>query len=227
MRDTGNRGEQIERSSAALRWATHSDLFLGRVIQVLAEAAGASGKRLAVLEAGDDPYELDYEGEVLEAVLGSMFVVWQTFLSTMVSAILALDSHCRRKLSRGLSIAQGDAPRRRILRFGTPLVGKTERTGPEIIDAFANYFKHRDEWPSDWRSLSGSRGGYTADVIRSCGAKYDSDRNFRLGIQALGVDPPYSDFTCINTLLIAWVSKIEQQLRSEIESADRSYTGRL
>ena len=237
MRYTDTWGDRIERSFSALRWATHSDHFINHVVEVLGEAASVSAGRLVVLERRladletecdpGDPYDLEYEEELLETVLGSMFVAWQVFLSTMISAVLDLDSHCRSELKLRLSIAQGKAPRRGILRFGTPAVGKTGHTGPEIIDAFANYFKHRDEWPNDWRSLTHSKGAYTAGIIHSCGARDNSQKNLRLGIQKLGVKMPYNDFTSISKCLIGWVSKIEPQLRSEIESADSRYKGRL
>ncbi|HQR08106.1 MAG TPA: hypothetical protein PLN21_14855 [Gemmatales bacterium] len=218
-------GDLIERSFGALRWATHSDFYSSKAIQVLAAAANASGERLKTLELeeGADWYDIEFEGELLETVLGAMFVLWQTFLSTMISATKELGRHCDNELNLKLSLAQGKG---KILRFGSPVLGKTGHTGPEVIDAFANYFKHRDEWPGDWRLLD-ERSKLTAKVIKRCGAKDNSHENIRCGIKALGVKPPYKDFSAINTCLIDWVSEIEPQVRSEIIAVARQYQGRL
>ncbi|MHB8369214.1 MAG: hypothetical protein ACYDBP_05895 [Leptospirales bacterium] len=41
------------------------------------------------------------------------------------------------------------------------------------INAFANYYKHRDEWPNDWDELP-RKSLRTAEVIRDAGATRDS-----------------------------------------------------
>ena len=192
----------------------------------LAVTIDGVGKRLAQLELEEDPYEVDDENEIFETLLGSVFVVWQTYLSTMIGSVLDLDSHCRRLLNLNLSLARGGGRRRTILRFGSPPIGNTGYTGPEVIDAFSNYFKHRDEWSSDWSRLP-PVSQHTADDIRACGASPNSHRNFRIGVEALGVSSPYSDFTPVKKTLSKWVSEIEPRLRFEIVSVAPHYAHRL
>ncbi len=216
-------GDRIEGSFRMLRHATHSDFATNRVIELLGKAAGVCWQDLAALQADENWYDIEYEESMLDAVVGSMFVAWQTFLSTMVSAVVELDVHCRSTLNLQLSIAQGKGS---LLRFGTPPVGHTGYTGPEIINAFANYFKHRDEWPSDWRSLVSS-GQYTACVVHACGARHDSEQNLRVGLETLGVKPPFHDFATVKTCLIHWVGEVEKQARAEILAVAPQYDGSL
>jgi len=72
------------------------------------------------------------------------------------------------------------------MRTGSPNIAGANVTKVRVIDAFANYFKHHEEWPAvDWSALP-PREKATADVITAAGAEQRSSRNFRAGAKALG-----------------------------------------
>jgi hypothetical protein len=45
-------------------------------------------------------------------------------------------------------------------------------TALSSIDALANYFKHRDEWPNEWNQLKDSQRN-TASILRDLGLLKD------------------------------------------------------
>jgi len=55
-----------------------------------------------------------------------------------------------------------------------------------LINAFANYFKHGDEWNGSWSALTG-QSKQTADVISAVGAQEFSTGNLCAGGKALGL----------------------------------------
>lgn len=146
-------GDEVEKSFGRLRWATHSSIYVLEVVDAIAAGIAASSRQIQAIDRQEDGwvYEFEHERDVLNTLLGSTFVVWQTYLSTMVSAVLEVDEQCRKALRIRLSMTRGGGQRRKkILAFGGPLVPGTSHTAAEVIDSFANYFKHRDEWTADW-----------------------------------------------------------------------------
>jgi hypothetical protein len=78
----------------------------------------------------------------------------------------------------------------KILRLAASDIGTSGCTLAEGINAFANYFKHRDEWPNDWSSLMGKEKE-TVRVIRAFGASEGSTGNLRTGLEGMGY-PDYN-----------------------------------
>jgi hypothetical protein len=71
-----------------------------------------------------------------------------------------------------------------ILAIGASKIGGTRYTVAEVINAFANYFKHRDEWnPVDWSDPKGLNTN-TLKVITAIGATPASDGAFRTAAQS-------------------------------------------
>jgi hypothetical protein len=218
-------GDAVEQSFGRLRWATHSSTYVLEVVAALAKGIAVSSRHIKAIDRHVDGwcYELEHEREVQGTLLGATFVVWQTYLSTMVSAVLEVDEQCRSALGIQLSILEGGGRRRRkVLAFGGPIIAGTTYTVAEIIEAFANYFKHRDEWTADWTGLK-DNAEETAQVIRSCGAVPDGANNFQTGAEALGVREPYDDFRVVDEMLSKWVGHIEMRARSDILAVAPQY----
>jgi hypothetical protein len=78
-----------------------------------------------------------------------------------------------------------------MLRHGFQPATKEPYSQIEVIDAFANYHKHQDEWGPDWTTLTGQQRR-TVDIIQLVGAYQSSTRNLRTGAEYLG-NPTYSD----------------------------------
>lgn len=64
-------------------------------------------------------------------------------------------------------------------------MGATGYTEIQVIDAFANFFKHNEEWEWDWSKLK-DRSRKTAEIITAVGASQGSTGNFRKGAAAIG-----------------------------------------
>jgi len=73
-----------------------------------------------------------------------------------------------------------------IIAFGGSAVAGNY-TSVEVINAFANYFKHGDEWDSQWRA-SKQQQQETIDILRAAGARPGSTGNLRTGAGLLDAD---------------------------------------
>lgn len=125
----------------------------------------------------------DEEVELIESLLGTAFVICQTNITCVVSRIYGLHSFFQKKEGRSLG-ALGNS-RKALMKQCSDRLPESPYSYVEIIDAFANYFKHHDEWPRDWTYLSGHQVN-TRDIISACGAVSGSTENLRLGAKALG-----------------------------------------
>ena len=59
--------------------------------------------------------------------------------------------------------------KKEILSVGSPLAKGSQFTEVAVIDACANYFKHRDAWSYPWSKATGLQAN-TIEVIESVGA---------------------------------------------------------
>lgn len=73
-----------------------------------------------------------------------------------------------------------------ILRTGSKLVGDTKYTEVQVLNAFADFFKHHDEWNDPWETLNDKKARRTADVIMAVGARQYSSAPFKTGAEVLG-----------------------------------------
>ncbi len=115
----------------------------------------------------DEAYQdflLDDDLNLIENHLGCAFITCQVFLTAAVSRVKALHE---------LTRSQGRVPfktstesKRNILAAAAAPLAGTPYTQMQVIDAFANYFKHRDEWDPRWSKLD-KQSAYTASVIRA------------------------------------------------------------
>jgi hypothetical protein len=125
----------------------------------------------------------DEEVELIESLLGTAFVICQTNITSVVSRIKDLHSFFRKREGRPLGALRFS--KEAILKQGSDGLPGSAYSIVEAIDAFANYFKHREEWPSNWTLLS-SHQAHTRDIISACGASPGSTGNLRAGAEALG-----------------------------------------
>jgi hypothetical protein len=81
--------------------------------------------------------------------------------------------------------------------FGSSSVANSKFSEVQVIDAFANYFKHKAEWAGDWDKLK-TLQLKTAQIIQAVGASQESTGNLRTGSKVLGNET----YTNISTLAI-------------------------
>lgn len=155
------------------------------------------------------------EEAVVEDFLGVAFEVAQT---AYVTAVVSRLTHMHQ-----VSLAQDcteltttDGSKRGMLRHGFRPAPKSPYSRPEIVDAFANYYKHREEWGPDWGTLTGKQQE-TARIISSAGAHQSSPMNLRTGAKYLG-NPKYSEVTTLVKVLSPWREALVRAYREEIRS---------
>src|SRR5437773_1587319 len=101
-------------------------------------------------DATNDPVYVDAvcdeETYIEESLLGAAFVVCQASITAVVSETKKLHTRYQKSASKDLTTTDGK--KESIMRLGSPMVRKTGYSKIEIMNAFANCFKHQTEWPS-------------------------------------------------------------------------------
>jgi hypothetical protein len=197
---------------------------LQRVLETLGDAIKASAKRLdGAQRTGNAEWAevvLDEECAITEDLIGTAFVVCQTYITGVASRVIGLHRHHDRQnpgnrlQTTSGSKYQSTATSPSIFRFGSRKIGRSGRTAVEVIDAFANYFKHREEWVGSWTKLNGP-GAKTAQTIMSVGAKRGSTGNLRTGAERLG-NKNYSDFGVFMKCLRRWTNNLLEGYTKEL-----------
>jgi len=174
-------------------------------------------------ETADDEYlryVVDDECDSIEMHLGLAFVVAQIGITRIIS-------HCRllhdwQKHTTGSGLLLGiDGNKEKILSTASPRVGSTNHTGLEGINAFANYFKHRDEWPWDWTLLKGS-ASETARVIQAFRAQPGCTGNLRQGFESIfGENTPYYEVIRIGDTVRDWARALKLAYEQELRGVHR------
>lgn len=85
-----------------------------------------------------------------------------------------------------------------------------------MIDAFANYYKHRDEWTNDWKDLT-KQGMRTVDVIRAAGADPGSlCLNCRKGYQTLTGETSLVRLDLLWKIILDWSRAIREKCLEDL-----------
>lgn len=85
----------------------------------------------------------------------------------------------------------------------------------QIINEFANYFKHCDQWPLDWNSATDSLSKNTIQAIQSVGARSGSTGNMRIGVKALGAG---YKLDLVLDKIAQWRDELLKQYQFELKS---------
>jgi hypothetical protein len=86
-----------------------------------------------------------------------------------------------------------------------------------VLDALANYFQHRDEWPSsDWSTLT-DLSKRTADIVAAAGLTSGSTGNLRTGSTALG-NVDYKSTARFGAIVGAWAETVLNRTRDAVKS---------
>lgn len=164
--------------------------------------------------SGDRDYidaVVDDECAVVENVIGAAFVASQAELTATISHVMRLHA---RASADGHVLTTSDGRKSGILRLGNVLRAGIPYSDVEVINAFANYFKHHDEWDIRWDTLTGL-SKQTADTITAFGATAGSTGNLRQGIRALGVADT-RELVRLSEFIERWRQTILQGYESEL-----------
>lgn len=189
---------------------------LERVLSSLGDAVTEGARKIehARQHYHEDHFDsvCDEESEVLESLVGTAFVVAQAQITGVVSSVMRLH---KKAMSDGVQVAGLKGERREILRLNSPLLTETTYSRIQVIDAFANYFKHHDEWKVPWANLD-NRSKATADIVAAAGATEGSSGNLRTGLTALGID--YDLLDRLHEEIATWASDVVKTYRSELQA---------
>jgi len=191
---------------------------LGTVLRTLGKAALSAEQRITEVRRSDDgEYIAEVYAEesmVIEDLLGCAFVAGQGYITRVVSRIewlherLEGDGHC-------LRTTNGKKPA--LLKAHSDLVPGTCYTQVEVINAFANYYKHREQWATEWDKELSKKGisRETINVIRASGAVEGLSDNCRKGLIALGIDRVFDVYTMAD-ILVRWHTGLADAYRKEL-----------
>ena len=185
--------------------------------RVLDEIGNAIRKSANKMESIDEfPIELidqiiDDETEVIEYLLGTAFVLCQAYITDVVSTVMSLHKFAD---SKDISLKTTTNKKKDILKFGYE---GNSFSPVAVIDGFANYFKHRDEWGFNWQKLSKDSQKITVKIIQSAGAESGGTGNLRQGSIALG-NPHFAETGIFLDKLEDWYLDLTDAYRTEFEN---------
>jgi hypothetical protein len=181
------------------------------VFDALGRAIEAAERRLGdAKKAGDEDYYdflVDEECEAVENILGAAFVVAQARITAIVSEAIGLSKELDPASLGKLPFANPGVTKASLVSFGAPVVGAVAAVA--AIDAVANYFKHREEWPAGWAVPPKSQAASTIATITQLGLAAGSTGNLRTAASALGWpnDRP-GDLGWVEDAIEAWGSAV-------------------
>lgn len=190
---------------------------LGSVLRALGKAAlDAEQRIIAVAETQDREYVAEVVAEermLIEDLLGCAFVAAQSCISRIISRLIWLHERLKHD-SHFLKTTNGNKPG--MIEACSDRVPGTPYTQVHVIDAFANYFKHHEEWRPKWKDARG-KSHATIAIIQAVGAAENSADNCRKGLAALGVDHVFEVYT-MASILARWHAGLADAYRNEVGS---------
>jgi hypothetical protein len=159
---------------------------------------------------------IDEECDSIESWLGLAFVAAQTYITRVVSHCKRLHEwHERQTKSKVLLGIKGF--KHEILAAASPKVRSTNYTAVEGVNAFANYFKHRDEWPFDWNQMQRDDEKRTAAIIGAFGAQSGNTGNLRQGYASvLGDEIPFNEVVRLGGIVRDWARALKAAYEQEL-----------
>lgn len=198
---------------------------------------------------GDDDYAqviADDEMEVIEGLLGAVFMICQTQIERVTRTVELLHKHAKNvQPPKGpVKLNTTAASKGGVIAFGSPLVGTSNVNEIQALNAVANYFKHRLAWSGDWaKTLAAaaavptpgphtkgkkskntkinSKDKQTAATIKALqaiGLTQGSSGNLRTAAESLG-NTGYTDVSKIIDILRTWQTNIFQAYEAELKTS--------
>ena len=137
---------------------------------------------------------------ILEEWLGVAFVACQVEITRAASEIKKLHDLVEHELPHVKFRDGFSANRQHLMRQGLG-----DRLGPiEALDAFANYYKHRDQWKVGWPDGKNNHYMRTRDNIVRAGALPISTANMRTGFQHVSLHDRYGSAEELAEKIASW-----------------------
>ena len=185
---------------------------LDTISDVIKEASNNIDRAGKFQNEGHRESVVDEETSFIEELLGAAFVVCQSYITSITSGFEKLHQLAK-KNNLILTVTNGE--KKILLKTGSANVAKSQYTEIQIIDEFANYFKHCDQWPLDWSKVN-NRYKHTVEVVQSVGAQSGSNGNMRTGVEALGC-PMYNNLDSLLDKITQWRDELLKQYQAELK----------
>lgn len=192
---------------------------LERILRPIASAIGEEVSYIERLSSDEGEPPFDEELEAIENLLGVAFVACQAHMNGVLQRIARLDDHVRTKTSLGIELLPpkkkpNDKPHLALLKRACPkMVGSY--TQIEILWSLANYYKHHDEWPTNWPEAVGGTV-YTITVISAAGLEQGSSGNLRTGAKSLGIDQ-FTNLDVLIEIIQDWTGGLDDEIRRKLK----------
>ena len=215
MRNIGERGLNVSEMNLARIRSCDPKQQLPCLLDPIADRIRCVGQRTDGVDfLADREYAeatVNDACDEIENLLGVSFVICQVHITAIASSVNRFEKFYNRiHFGKHKAVPAKNS----ILQNGSRLVAGTEFSAVTVISAFANYWKHRDEWRGDWCQSKG-RQAKTVEVIRSLGATQGSSGNMRQGAKALG-NENFAGVDCFGSDVVAWHGNLLSELRSKL-----------
>jgi len=166
------------------------------------------------------------EGCLVDDLVGIAFVVCQRGITSVVSSYSFLQKQWvkhRETIHKdkpkkdfvGIPISSNNL-KRELMGVVNPSLGSFSKIS--VIDAFANYYKHRDEWTNDWNGMDDSLRMKTAEIVRFCGADPGSlSSNCRQGYLKLTGETYFGRLDLLWTIGTGWANEIRNRCFDDLD----------
>ncbi len=173
----------------------------------------------------DDESSLGFEeGCLLDDLVGIGFVVCQRGITSIVSNCDFLRKQWLKHRNTihngnpetdflGIPISPKDL-KRQLMATANPVMGSFSKIA--MIDAFANYYKHRDEWTENWKDMD-NREMKTVEIIQSAGADQKTlCSNCRRGYQTLTGETSLVRLDLLWKIVFDWSRTLREQCLKDL-----------
>lgn len=188
------------------------------VLDSFGQAIGRSSQNITTAEeTKDDEYisfVVDDECEIIESLLGAAFVSCQAIINAISAKVISIHE---RALSEGHTLATTDGKKHSILSFGGDRLLLSNYSQVQTINAFANFFKHGDEWSNSWENETG-QNRFTIDILVAAGASQGRTGTLRTGIKSLGINE-YAELLELSKIIEKWTNTLIDAYESELKNA--------
>ena len=181
-------------------------------LEDLGSAIRKSEKRMNANRTNDGPDEdvVDFECERIEEMLELAFIACQLAITAVISRCRALHQ------TQGFR-SKHQSDKWELMKRCNSGVSGTRYKQVAVIDAFANYAKHKDEWPLDWMRLK-DQPSKTAKVIKRVGASPGSSANMRKGFQRILGHGDFKRVSELGNIVQEWGAKLARNYVSEMKA---------
>jgi hypothetical protein len=151
----------------------------------------------------------DDTNRALDALRGAAFVICQAAVTAIVTRVMAIHEYVQ---STGNAITSVPNDKAQLLAFKSPAIPSKTVSQIEGIEAFANYFKHHDQWPASWLNPDGF-SKRTITALQALGFQYADGSILRDAITLFD-----SDLLVLANAVNVWHEAIVTDLRTELSS---------